>query len=425
MNTKKVIKENDQIKLFVDPDLLARGFNIEDLLREVQLEVKALGVSMGAIMMQKLIGAEIGELIGDRYGREEEKCYVWGKQNGYVMVGGQKVRIEHQRIRRGRGKGEEVVPESYRRFQQEDDRTRRVFSNMLARVSCRKYGKAIETVQAGYGISKSAVNREMIRATKEQLAQLYERRLEEIDMVVLVIDGIDIAGTVFITALAIDRKGFKHLLGFAEGPTENADVCRELLENLKERGLRTDQSILALLDGSKALYKGIKGLWGKRVLIHRCHEHKIRNVLSHLPKKYHVEVKQKLQAAYKMNEYTKALEAIQSVLRYLERLNDAAAGSLREGMEETLTVHKLGLPEILRNSLLTTNAIESAYSRYRDVMGNVKRWRDGDHKRRWIATALWEAQRSFRRIKGYRSIPVLIAAIEREVAKSEMNTQAA
>jgi len=425
MNNKKVIKENEQIKLFLSPDLLAKGFNIEDLLREAQLEVKALGVSMGAIMMQKLIGAEIEELIGKRYGREDEKCYVWGKQDGYVMVGGQKVRIEHQRIRRGRRKGEEVIPESYRRFQEEDDRTRRVFANMLARVSCRKYGKAIETVQAGYGISKSVINRAMIRATKEQLAQLYERRLDDIEMVVLMVDGIEIGGTTFVTALAIDTKGKKHLLGFAEGSTENADVCTELLENLKERGLRMDGFILAVIDGSKALYKGIKGYWRDRVLIHRCREHKIRNVLSHLPKKYHEEVRQRLRSAYKMNDYSKALEAIQTVLRYLERINEAAAGSLREGLEETLTVHKLGLPEVLRRSLLTTNPIESVYSGYRDVTGNVKRWRGGDQKRRWVATALWETQRSFRRIKGCFSMPVLIAAIEREVLKSRNNTQAA
>jgi putative transposase len=426
MNTKKkVIKENEQIKLFIDPGLLAKGFNIEDILREVQLEVQALGVSMGAIMMQKLIGAEIDEMIGKWYGREAEKCYVWGKQDGYVMVGGQKVRIERKRIRRGRGKGEEVIPESYRRFQQEDDRTRRVFANMLARVSCRKYGEAIETVRTGYGISKSVVNREMIRATKEQLAQLYERRLDEVEIVVLMVDGIDIAGTTFVTALAIDRKGVKHLLGFAEGSTENADVCTELLENLKERGLRMDGFILAVIDGSKALYKGIRGYWRDRVLIHRCREHKIRNVLSHLPKKYHEEVRQKLRSAYKMKDHKEALEAVQAVLRYLERINEAAAGSLREGMEETLTVHKLGLPDDLRRSLLTTNPIESAYSRYRDVTGNVKRWRNGDQKRRWVATALWEAQRSFRRVKGCLSVPVLIASIEREVLKSRNSSQAA
>jgi transposase-like protein len=425
MNKKKVVKESNQFKLYLDPTVLARGFNVEDLIREVQLEVKAVGVSMGTLLMQKFIAAEVSELVGERYGREGEKCYLWGKQDGYVTVGGQKVHIERRRVRRRRGKGGEVIPTSYLEFQREDDRARRVFANMLANVSCRHYGKAIETVQQGYGISKSVVSREMVKATADEFAQLCERRLEGVEMVVLIIDGIEVDETSFIAAIAIDKQGVKHLLGFVEGATEDAELCKELLEKLKDRGLRTDQAILALIDGSKALRKGLKDLFGKRVLIGRCGEHKLRNVLSHLPKKYHVEVKQRLRSAYKMNDYSKALEAIQGVLRYLERLNDQAAASLREGMEETLTIHRLELPDVLRRSLLSTNIIESAFSRYRDVTRNVKRWMNADQKRRWAATALLEAERSFRRIKGCRSMSVLIAAIEREVAKTEDSVQAA
>lgn len=425
MNRKKVVKETNQVKLYLDPALVGKGFDIEDVIREVKLEVKALGVSMGTMLMQKFIAAEVSELVGERYGREEAKCYVWGKQDGYVTVGGQKVHIERSRVRRGQGKGGEVVPASYLQFQREDDRARRVFANMLANVSCRRYGKAIETVQQGYGISKSVVSREMVKATGEQLAELSERRLEGVEMVVLVIDGIEIDETAFVVAIAIDTQGVKHLLGFTEGATENAEVCKELLENLKERGLGVDRMILALIDGSKALHKALRDFFGKRVLIGRCGEHKLRNVLSHLPKKYHVEVKRRLRAAYKMSDYAQALEAIQAVLRYLERMNDRAAASLKEGMEETLTIHRLELPEVLRRSLLSTNIIESAFSRHRDVTRNVKRWRNADQKRRWAATALLEAERSFRRIKGWRSMSVLLAAIEREVAKNEKNAQAA
>ncbi len=425
MNKKKVVKESDQFKLCLDPGLLAKGFSVEDLIREVQLEVKALGVSMGTMLMQKFIAAEVKELIGERYAREEEKCYKWGQEDGYVTVGGQKVHIERTRVRRGRGKGGEVIPATYLQFQREDDRTRRVFANMLANVSCRHYGKAIETLQQGYGISKSVVSREMIKVTKEQLAELTERRLEGVDVVVLIIDGIEVEDTTFIAAIAIDKQGVKHLLGFAEGATENGEVCKELLDQLKDRGLRTDRPILGLIDGSKALRKGLKDLYGKRILIGRCSEHKLRNVLSHLPKKYHAEVKQKLRAVYKMNDYSKALEAIQAVLRYLERLNDQAASSLKEGMEETLTIHRLELPDVLRRSLLSTNIIESAFSRHRDVTRNVKRWKNGDQKRRWAATALLEAERSFRRIKGCRSMSVLIAAIERVVAEDQQGVQAA
>ena len=423
---KKVRKENDQIKLMLDPALLSKGFSIEDLVRELQLEVKAIGLSAGTILIQQIIGAEVAELIGDRYGREDEKCYVWGKQDGYVMLGGQKVRIEHKRVRRGYGKCKEVVAESYRRFQNDDDRTRRVFANLLASVSCRQYGKAIEAVQEGYGISKSVVSREMVAATSEQLTELCDRRLEAVDMLVLVIDGIEVDGTVFIAALAVDTKGFKHLLGFAEGATESAEVCGELLANLKERGLRTDKPVLAVLDGSKALHKAVKDFFGrKRVLIQRCIEHKIRNLKSHLPKKYHAEIERKLRSAYKMNEYDKALEALQAVLRHLDQTNESAAASLREGMEETLTLHTLGLPDILRKSFATTNMIESTYSRYRHIARNVKRWKSVEQKKRWAAAALLEAERSFRRIKGYRSLSVLVSALEAKLNASDEKAQAA
>jgi len=425
MHRKKVVKQNDQVKLFLDPGLLAGGFSIGDLIREMRLQVGAMGLSAGTLLVQKLIEAEVKHLVGERYEREETKHYVWGKQEGCVMLGGQKVRIEHDRVRRHRGKGGEVELESYQRFQQDDERTRRVFANLLASVSCRQYRKALETVQEGYGISKSVVSREMITATEGELEQLTNRRLEDVDLLVLVIDGIEVDDTVFIAALGIDRQGVKHLLGFREGGTENADVCVALLENLQERGLRMNRAVLAVLDGSKALRAAVKRFFGQRALIQRCQEHKIRNVKSHLSKKYHREIEQKLRAAYKMKNYDDAMEAIQGVLRYLERINESAAKSLREGLEETLTVHRLELPDVLRQTLSSTNTIESAYSRHRHITRNVKRWRNNKQKGRWTATALLEAERSFRRIKGYRSIPVLISNLEALVNEEMKHNEAA
>ncbi len=399
------------------------------MVRELDLEVKALGISAGTLLVQKLLEADVAELTGRRYGREEEKYYAWAKQNGYVMLGGQKVRVEHTRVRRGlsRRKGEEVVPESYARFQEDSDRTRRVFANLLGSVSCRQYGKAIETVQEGYGISKSVVSREMIQATSKQLSVLCDRRLDTVDLLVIVIDGIEVDGTVFISALGVDREGVKHLLGFSEGATENSDNCIELLENLKDRGLRMgEKAILAILDGSKALQKAVRDFFGrKKVLIQRCREHKIRNVMSHLPKKYHAEIERRLRSAYKMKEYTDALAALESVVRYLEQKNEDAARSLHEGMEETLTIHKLALPETLRRSLSSTNMIESAYSRHRHVTRNVKRWVSTDQKKRWTATALLESERSFRKIRGYKSMSLLTAALEaRELAEGGKDEKA-
>jgi putative transposase len=357
--------------------------------------------------MKALIEAEVKSLVGERYSRQGEH-YPWGKQKGYVVAGGQKVPIMRDRVRSREG---EVALESYRRFQQEDDRTQAVFGRMLASVSCRDYPKAIETMREGYGISKSVIGREMMHATAQQLEEVCHRDLSGVDLAVLVIDGIELHGSVFIAGLGVDRQGVKHFLGMIEGATENADVCVALLENLKERKLAMDHPVLAVLDGSKALLSAVKRFFGQLVAIQRCQEHKIRNVKSYLPKKYHQSIEHKLRVAYGMTGYDDAREALLSIVRELERMNHDAAASLREGLEETLTIHRLGLPALLRRSVASTNTLESAFSRSRHVMRNVTRWRDSRQKARWVATALLHAERSFRRIKGYRLMPMLINAV--------------
>jgi len=416
MHKSKVVRQNDQFKLFLDPALLAGGFDITHLIEEMHLELRALSVSAGTVLMQKLIEAEAKHLVGERYGRESE-YYTWGKQSGYVVSGGQKVRIEHPRVRRGRGKGEEVALNSYRRFQDSDARTQAVFARMLANVSCRNYAKAVETMQAGYGISKSVVSREVVDATGKELDALCHRRLEAIDLAVLIIDGIALNDSVFVAALGIDTQGVKHLLGFVEGATESTEVCVALLDNLRDRGLPMDRPVLAILDGAKGLCSAVRRSFGKWAHIQRCQEHKIRNVKGHLPKKYHDQIDHKMRAAYGMKSYDDAHDALKALVRELHGLNASAAHSLQEGLEETLTIHRLGLPEILRRSFATTNILESGYSRSRSTMRNVKRWRNSQHKARWIATALLAAERSFRRIKGYRSMSVLVTALEQHIEK--------
>jgi transposase-like protein len=411
MNKSKVRREREQSKpsggLFVDPSLVERGFQLDELLRSLRLEMSALSASAGAVLMQAVIDAEVKSLTGGPYNRATE-YYGWTRQKGYVLAGGQKVPITYQRVRR---EGREHPLESYRSFQQHDERTQGVFRRMLASVSCRDYPKAIETLRDGYGISKSSVNRQMIAATSKQLDRLCHRSLEDFDLVALMIDGIELAGTVFIGALGVDRQGVKRFLGMVEGATENAEACVRLLENLRERGLPMNSGLLAVLDGSKALYAAVTRFFGKRVLIQRCQQHKIQNVRSHLPRKYHAEVESKLRAAYAMTTYGDARDALQTLVRQLGGLNESAANSLREGMEETLTVHRLGLPEILRLTFATTNPIESTYSRTRDRMRNVDRWRNDRQKARWLATTLLHAESSFRRIKGHRSMPMLVNGI--------------
>jgi transposase-like protein len=392
----------------LDPGLLEQGFNIDDLIEELELEVRAIGVSAGTVLMKTLIEAEVKKLVGERCNRQSE-YYLWGKQKGSVIAGGQKVPIVRGRVGSKEG---EVELESYRRFQADDDRTQAVFARMLASVSCRDYRRAIETMQEGYGISKSLIGREMIQATSQLLEQLCHRDLSRIDLGVLVIDGIALKDSIFVAALGVDREGVKHFLGMIKGATENADVCVALLENLKQRNLSMDHSVLAVVDGSNALVAALKRFFGRLAVVQRCQEHKIRNVQSYLPKKYHRDIERKLRAAYGMNDYHDARAALLAIVRELERINQDATASLREGMEETLTVHRQGLPGILRRSFASTKSLESAFSRSRHLMRNVTRWRNSQQKARWLATALLHAERSFRRIKGYRLIPMLVNAVD-------------
>jgi transposase-like protein len=390
-------------------------------MRELGLELKALAVSSGMAIVQALMASEVETLAGKPYSRDRA-VNRYGTEDGYIVLGGQKVPTKHQRLRNR--ENEEVRLESYQQFQRDTDRTRAVFSRLVHGLSCRKYPETIEVVQQGYGISKSVINREAIEATTEQLRSLCERDLAKLDICVVVIDGVHIAKTVQLVAMGIEANGTKHILGFREGATENHRVCVELLEDLSRRGLRSDRPILVIIDGSKALRLAVEHCFGASAEIQRCQIHKRRNVKDHLPKQYHADINRRMKAAYKMNSYPEAKRALENVVRYLEPLNASAARSLEEGMEETLTVHRLEIPDILRKSLASTNLIESAFSQSRPVMRHVKRWRNSDQIQRWTATALLESEKRFRKVRGYKSMGVLISALEAAFKKKGLaNTE--
>jgi putative transposase len=232
---------------------------------------------------------------------------------------------------------------------------------------------------------------------------------------VVYIDGTPYAGEAMIAALGITEDGQKRLLGLRQGATENAAVCTALLEDLSARGLDTSSPTLLVLDGSKALHAAAKRVWGRNALIQRCQVHKKRNVQQHLPQKHWAEVSRQLNAAYHETDYDQALKGLKTTARWLQRLNPDAAASLREGMEETLTVVRLGVPELLRRTLATTNPIESAFSVAENVTSRVKRWRDGDMRKRWCTAGLLRAESKFHRVKGYRHMRQLLRALDRLV----------
>ena len=415
---------NTQTKIFLNPESIGQGLEAEALIAEFHLEMQSLAVSAGTTLLLRMMQKEAKKLTGKRYSRRGE-VYGHGSQKGYAVLGGQKVPVMRPRFRTGKGKGKEVHLVSYKLFQQNNARTNTVYAKFLASVSCREYKGAIEKVQAAYGISKSVVSREIITATAKDLDEMFHRSLKGLDLVVLLIDGIDIGGTVFICAMGVDREGYKHILGFLDGETENSAVCIRLLENLRDRSLELNRPLLAVLDGSTALSKAVRDTFGDSALIQRCQEHKIRNVRDYLAPEDQGQIESKMRAAYRKAHYSDARRALQTIVRELEKIDESAARSLEEGLEETLTVHRLQMPAVLRRSFATTNLIESTYSNVRHLMRNVKRWRNNNQRGRWFSSALLKTEKSFQRVAGYRSMGVLIAALETIIHEVTMAHMAA
>ena len=281
-------------------------------------------------------------------------------------------------------------------------------------VATRQYARSLEPIGADIesrGTSKSAVSRRFVAKTRAQLETWQAAPLDGLDLVGLLLDGIHVGEHCLIVALGLAADGGKHALGIWEGSTENAAVCQSLLSNLQSRGLRTDRSLLVILDGSKALRKAVRDTFGEGALVQRCQIHKLRNVLDHLPERQRPWVKAILQRAYRSTDTTTAKRLLQDLARRLETDHPSAAESVREGLDETLTILALGLSERLRHSLATTNAVESLISRTRHVKRNVKRWRGGQMVLRWVAAGVLEAVKGFRRLKGHKDMPTLIAAL--------------
>jgi len=408
MCKKKVTKPKEQIKLSFN-GIPEGAFDIDGLMASLRMEYRALAVSAGALVVQAIMNAECEQLAGKPYARKTE-IDRWGRESGYAVMGGQKVEVRRPRLRNKQK--QEVHLTSYERFQDENRRTQAVFSRLVAGVSNRQYASTVEEFGKGYGISKSVISRKVVEATSEQLRNLCERDLSKLDIRVLVVDGVHVNKRVFIVVLGVETSGKKHVLGIRQGATENSQVCTELFEDMERRGLQTDRPILAVLDGSKALRSAVDRFFGERALVQRCQLHKRRNVLDHLPDRYHAEFDRKMASAYSMRTYDDAKRVLEMTIHQLEQINESAAHSLEEGLEETLTVHRLELPDILRRSFSTTNSIESTFSQGSTVMRNVKRWTNDNQIQRWVATALLQAEKKFRKVRGHKSMSVLVSALE-------------
>lgn len=377
----------------------------------------------GLALMNLVMEEEVRQLAGERYQQHpERRAHRWGKEAGYCVVDGQKVPLRRTRLRDSANREQRLG--SYELFQRSAPLERSVWDKMMRGLSTRNYGAVVKQFQQAYGIEKSAVSENFVEASREKLRELLERPLGELRICAVLIDGSPFRDSQMIVALGIGCDGRKTVLGLREGASENATVVSELLEDLARRGLDFSVPRLYVLDGSKALGAAVRRHAGSAACIQRCQVHKRRNVLDHLPQEHRQAVQRKLQNAYGMAEYAEAKRALEKLHRELMDLNPSAARSLGEGMEETLTVHRLGVPEKLRRSLASTNVIESAFSIVGTVCRNVKRWRPGDQIERWVGSGLLVAERQFRKLRGYREIPLLLASLAHAVSRKPLANEA-
>lgn len=394
------------------PESPLRHLPLVDLLIDTKTELLELALRSGLKVFTTMLEEDRTAVCGPRYAHEPERpASRAGTARSEVVLGGRKVAIQRPRVRTAAG---EVTLPTFQVMAATDPLDRRVVEQMLVGVATRQYARSLEPLGSemqSRGTSKSAVSRRFVARTTAQLATWQSAPLDGLDLVALLIDGVHVGDHCLIVALGIAADGQKHALGLWDGATENATVCQGLLANLQSRGLRTDRSLLVILDGSKALRKAVRATFGEAALVQRCQVHKMRNILEYLNDRQRPWAQAILRRAYQSAEVKTAQRLLLDLARRLETEHPSAAESVREGLDETLTVLTLHLSARLRRSLATTNAAESLLSRTRHVKRNVKRWRSGQMMLRWVAAGVLEAVKGFRRVKGYADMPMLVAAL--------------
>ncbi|MFZ1177226.1 IS256 family transposase [Mycobacterium sp.] len=381
----------------------------------------ALAVGAGLQVMAALMEADVSALAGPKGKHDATRTAVrHGRERGSVTLGGRRVAITRPRVRAAGGSGELPIA-SYELFSSTEILGKMAMEKMLAGLSTRRYPVGLEPVgqqvdESCSATSKSAVSRKFVAMTETALAELLSRDLSGLDLVALMIDGVHFAESCCVVALGIGIDGVKHPLALVEGSTENATLVTALLVDLRERGLDVTRPMLVCLDGSKALRKAVLDVL-ERPVIQRCQLHKVRNVKDHLPQRLRSTVGRKMTDAYHAGSALEAEAALLALATELDRTHPGAAASLREGLDETLTVLRLGVPPTLARTLRSTNCIESMISVCREHADNVKRWRDGQMALRWCAAGMVEAGKQFRRVNGHLHLPTLRTALERQTAE--------
>src|SRR5271166_1499410 len=402
-------------KCITSPAVVAAG-NVERAWREVGASFERFCLNAGLATLASMMEEDARELCGPRYGRDRGKAgHRWGKTKGKVAFHGGKIEMERPRVR-GRDGGELALP-SWEAANSEDWLGRWALSQMLINVSTRKFGRSVRLPEGdipapkGSGVSKSAASRRFVALSAERMQEWMSADLSRLDLLVIQIDGVHIREDLVLAAVGVDGEGEKHPLAVMEGATENAAVCQALLDNLVGRGLDPNLYRLFVIDGAKALAKAIRNTFGRHTPIQRCQIHKARNIVERLPKPLHAGVRKTLRQAWELADADKAEKLIVNLARRLEREAPGVSASLLEGLDEILTVTRLGLPLELRRSLACTNIIENMNGTIRQVCRNVKYWQDASMALRWTSAAMCEAAKGFRKLKAHKQLPALRAAL--------------
>ncbi len=397
------------------PVNIIRREDYTDLELDAKVELIRSLVPLGLMHVHELLDQEVTALAGERYARKDASIggRRHGSNPGTVGLAGQRVPIRVPRIRRVAGS--EIPLRSYDALSGDREVDDLLLKRVLYGISCRNYEAAAEAIPGAIGLSSSTVSRGFIQASAAQLREFQERDLSGEDVVALYLDGKTFADATMVIALGITISGEKRFLGFVETDTENEKVLTPFLRSLVERGLDLSQGVLVILDGGKGLRAAVTKAFRGRALIQRCQWHKRENVVSYLAKSEQASWRQRLQRAYNRPVYTEALGALETLHRELEDRNQSAAGSLTEGLDETLTLHRLGLYGVLGRSLKTTNCLESVNALVEERCAKVDHWQHSSQRHRWLATALVDIEPRLRKVMGYRHLPTLREALKREL----------
>ena len=373
---------------------------------------------IGVKTLEVILALSAEQVAGPRTpGKASGEIRHYGSQRGRVQLADRKVRVKRPRLRH-KTEGEVAIP-AYEALRKNQALSQYMLGALMRGISTREYHEVLPKMAETVGVSRSAVSRQAMEASVEQLKQLQERRWDQVQILVIYIDGQRFAEHHILSAVGVDLEGHKHVLGIACGATENAAAVKQLLTGLRDRGLPTDRKYLFIIDGGKALRTGIEEVFGREQEVQRCRNHKIENVMNELPKEQREQTRRLMRAAFKLSSAEEGEKRLEQIARQLEYDYASAARSLREGLQEMFTLQRLKIPASLHKCLATTNLIESPHSGVRKRTRNVCRWRDADMAERWAASAWLLTEKHFRRIDGHQDLWTLAALLGREVSESK------